>query len=500
MKLTAVSGRAAEIKANALVLGVFEGEIKLRDEAASFDRAAGGVISEVLRKSEFSGKLNEITYLSPKKDIGVPRIVLAGLGKRVEYNLDKARQAVGKASLLCRERGLRDAVAWADSFADSSIVIDELGIALAEAAILSLYRFSRYKTDVEEQKKEISRLRILTENHWQFPALRKAVSYAELTAQAANRARDLVNAPSNEVTPTVLADHAKKLARDRGLKCQVMGPQELKRRNMNGILGVGKGSANTPRFIILEYPSEKRTAAPIVLVGKGITFDSGGISIKPSQNMDQMKGDMAGAAAVLCTLDVVSHLRLPLRVVGLLPAAENMPSSTSYKPGDILRMASGKTVEILSTDAEGRLLLADALHYASKYKPQAVIDLATLTGACVIALGEYATGLLGNDQALIEKIKQAAEVTYERVWQLPLWDDYAEGLKSEVADTTNTGGRPGQTIVAAKFLQKFIGEYPWAHLDIAGTSFIEKERPYNPKGATGVGVRLLSRLLTDWTR
>jgi len=500
MKISAVSGKAAEIKANALVLGLFEEEVKLRGAAESFDRAAGGVISEVLRKSEFSGKLNEITCLSPKKEIGVSRIVLAGLGKRAEYNLDKARQAIGKASMFCRERGLSDLAAWADAFVDTSIALDELGVALAEGAILALYRFSKYKTEDEDQRKEISRLRILTENDGQRPALRESVSYAELTAQAANRARDLVNAPSNEITPAALADHARKLARDRGLKCQVMGPEELKRRSMNGILGVGKGSANTPRFIILEYAPGKRTGAPIVLVGKGITFDSGGISIKPAQNMEEMKGDMAGAAAVLCALDVVSQLKLPLRVVGLMPAAENMPSGTSCKPGDILRMASGKTVEILSTDAEGRLLLADALHYASKYKPEAVIDVATLTGACVIALGEYASGLLGNDQALIEKIKRAAEVTWERVWQLPLWDDYAEPLKSEVADTTNTGGRPGQTIVASKFLQKFIGEYPWAHLDIAGTSFLEKERPYNPKGATGVGVRLLSRLLTDWTR
>jgi leucyl aminopeptidase len=269
---------------------------------------------------------------------------------------------------------------------------------------------------------------------------------------------------------------------------------------MNGILGVGKGSANTPRFITLEHIPARPSGGPIVLVGKGITFDSGGISIKPSAKMEEMKGDMAGAAAVLCTLSVVSRLNLPLHVVGLVPAAENLPSGTALKPGDILRMASGKTVEIISTDAEGRLLLADALHYAGKYKPTAVIDLATLTGACIIALGEHASGLLGNDPTLIERIKKAAEVTYERVWELPLWDDYAEPLKSEVADTINTGGRPGQTIVAAKFLQKFIGDYRWAHLDIAGTSWFEKEKPYNPKGATGVGVRLLSRLLSDWDK
>jgi leucyl aminopeptidase len=500
VKIGVLSGKVMQVKTDALVLGVFENEAKLPGAIAALDRAAGGVISDILKRGEFTGKLNQVIHFPPGKNVAASRIVLTGLGKREEYNSEKARQAVGKASTSSRDWNFKDIVVWADAFLDSSVVFDELGVALTEGVILSLYRFAKYKTETEDQDKQIDRVRILTEDRRRLPALRKGVAYGELTSQAANRARDLTNAPSNEITPAALATHARSIARKRGLKCQVMGPDELKRRNMNGILGVGRGSRNTPRFIVLEYKPARPAAGPIVLVGKGITFDSGGISIKPSNKMEDMKGDMAGAAAVLCTMDVVAQLKLPLHVVGLAPTAENMPGGGSYKPGDILRMASGKTVEILSTDAEGRLLLADALHYASRYKPEAVIDLATLTGACIVALGEHASGMLGTDRALMEKIQRAAEITWERVWELPLWDDYAEPLKSEVADTNNTGGRPAQTIVATKFLQKFVGEYPWVHLDIAGTAGIEKERPYNTKGATGVGVRLLSRVLRDWQK
>ncbi len=498
MKIGSLSAKVTQVKTDALVLGIFEADGKLSKAADALDRASGRVISDVLKKGEFTGKPNQVVYFPVGDMIAASRIVLTGLGKPEEYNAEKARQAVGSASTFCRERNLKDVVAWVDVFLDSTVVFEHVAAALVEGAILSLYKFAKYKTEAEEQDRQVSCLRLLTEDRRSLPSLRKSVAYAGLTAQAANRARDLINAPSNEVAPAALAAYARNLSRRRGLKCRVMLPDELKKRNMNGILGVGKGSSNTPRFIILEHAPRRFSAGPVVLVGKGITFDSGGISIKPSEKMDEMKGDMAGAAAVLCTLEVVSRLNLPLHVVGLVPAAENLPSGTALKPGDILRMASGKTVEILSTDAEGRLLLADALHYAHRYKPQAVIDLATLTGACIIALGEHASGLLGTDRTLIEKIKRAAELTWERVWELPLWDDYAEPLKSEVADTTNTGGRPGQTIVAAKFLQKFIGDYPWAHLDIAGTSWLEKEKPHNPKGATGVGVRLLARLLTDW--
>jgi leucyl aminopeptidase len=498
VKIGALSGKATQIKTDALILGVFENEAELPGGVGVLDRAVGGVISDVLKRGEFTGKLNQAIHFPPGKNVAASRIVLIGLGKREEYNTEKARQAVGKGSTFSRDWNFKDIAVWGDVFLDSSVALDELAVALTEGVILSLYRFAKYKTETEDQDKQIERVRILTEDHRRLPALRKGVAYGKLTSQAANLARDLTNAPSNEITPAALAAQARSIARKRGLKCQIMGPDELKRRNLNGILGVGRGSRNTPRFIVLEYKPARPSGGPVVLVGKGITFDSGGISIKPSKNMDEMKGDMAGAAAVLCTMDVVAQLSLSVPVVGLVPTAENMPGGRSYKPGDILRMASGKTVEILSTDAEGRLLLADALHYANRYKPEAVIDLATLTGACIIALGEHATGMLGTDRAVMERIQRSAEITWERVWELPLWDDYADPLKSEVADTNNTGGRPAQTIVAAKFLQKFIGEYPWVHLDIAGTAGIEKERPYSPKGATGVGVRLLSRLLCDW--
>jgi leucyl aminopeptidase len=500
VKTGALSGKATQVKADALVLGVFEGDAKPPEVARGLDKATGGALSDILKRGEFAGKAGQVIYVPAGANVAASRLVLTGLGKREEYNTEKARQAVAKASTFCRERNLGEVAVWADVFLDSSVAFEELATALVEGAVLGLYKFTKYKTDLEGEEKPISRLRILTEDRGRLASLRKLVAYADLTGQAANRARDLTNAPSNEVTPAALAAYARRLSRQRGLKCRVLGPAELKKRNMNGILGVGKGSSNTPRFIILEHLPRRSSAGPIVLVGKGITFDSGGISIKPALKMDEMKGDMAGAAAVLCTLDVVARLNLPLHVVGLVPAAENLPSGTAYKPGDILRMASGKTVEILSTDAEGRLLLADALHYASTYKPEAVIDLATLTGACIIALGEHASGLLGTDRTLIEKIKRAGEITWERVWELPLWDDYAEPLKSEVADTNNTGGRPAQAIVAAKFLQKFVGDHPWAHIDIAGTSGVETEKPYKPKGATGVGVRLLSRVLCDWQR
>jgi leucyl aminopeptidase len=496
VKIGALAGKATTIKTEALILGIFEGEAKLPDEVAAFDQASGGVVSEMITGGDFKGSSGQILCVPSGGKVAASRIVLAGLGKREDYSLEKARQAIGKASTVCRDRNLREAVIWVDVFLNPCMDFEDTVIALVEGGCLGLYRFSKYKTE-EEEHKPISRLRFLTEG--KNPAgLRKAMSYGELTAEAANRARDLTNSPSNEVTPAVLAGYARALARKRGLRCRVMNPEELKRRSMNGILGVGQGSANTPRLIILEHVPAKSAKGVIVLIGKGITFDSGGISIKPAAKMEEMKSDMAGAAAVLCTLDVVSQLKLPLHVVGLVPTAENLPSGTAIKPGDILKMASGKTVEVISTDAEGRLLLADALHFASEYKPAAVIDLATLTGACIIALGEHASGLMGTDSALIERIKRAAEVTWERVWELPLWDEYAEPLKSEVADTNNTGGRPAQTIVAAKFLQKFIGDYPWAHLDIAGTSWFEKETAYTPKGATGVGVRLLSRLLRDW--
>jgi leucyl aminopeptidase len=308
-------------------------------------------------------------------------------------------------------------------------------------------------------------------------------------------ARDLVSQPGNVVTPAYLADTARELAARHNLECRVYEYEELEKLGMNALLAVGRGSAEAPRLIVLEYRGAVERSRPVVLVGKGITFDSGGISIKPGAGMEEMKTDMAGSAAVLGAMQAAAGLELPLNLVGIIPTAENMPDGKAYKPGDVVTSLSGTTIEITNTDAEGRLILCDALHFALQFRPAAMIDLATLTGACVVALGHEASGLMGNDRRLISSLKQAGERCGERVWELPLWDGYGEAMKSDIADLKNAGSRDGGSITAGWFLKQFVGSTRWGHLDIAGTAWVDKARPCSPKGATGVGVRLLIEYL-----
>jgi leucyl aminopeptidase len=295
----------------------------------------------------------------------------------------------------------------------------------------------------------------------------------------------------------LLAEKARQIAKDHSMEIEVLEVSEAEARGMGAFSAVARGSQEPGKFIVLEYNKGKELDT-IALVGKGITFDSGGISIKPSENMERMKDDMSGAAAVLTTLQAASQLQIPLHLVGIIPATENLPSGKAYKPGDVLKTLSGQTVEVISTDAEGRLILSDALTYSLRFQPKAIIDLATLTGACVIALGDYVTGLFGNDESLLKQIEGASEKSGEKVWRLPLWDEYFEYLKSDVADFKNVGTRAAGATIGAIFLSKFVEKTPWVHLDIAGPAFIEKERPYVPKGGTGVGVRLLVQMLQDW--
>jgi leucyl aminopeptidase len=318
-------------------------------------------------------------------------------------------------------------------------------------------------------------------------------------------ARDLSNEPGGACTPEHLAAEARKLARSHGLKITVFTEKELAREKMGGILAVGRGSANPPRLIALEYGAAARKAAKgarrrptLVFVGKGITFDSGGISIKPAANMDEMKHDMSGAAAVIGALRAISDLKLPVHAVGLVAAAQNMPDGNAYVPGDVITSARGKTIEVLNTDAEGRIVLSDALHYATSFEPDAIIDLATLTGACVVALGDACCAVLGNDEKLAQKVRDAGDATHERAWPLPLWDEHKNAIKGTFGDIVNTGGRNAGVSTAAAFLSHFVGETPWAHLDIAGTAWTTKETPYYAKGATGFGVRLLVDLARNW--
>ncbi len=310
-------------------------------------------------------------------------------------------------------------------------------------------------------------------------------------------ARDLVNEPGNVKAPAWLAEQAQIAAAAGDLRCTVLEPAALADEGCGALLGVAQGSIREPRLIVLEYTGAEPGAAPIALIGKGVVFDAGGISLKPAEKMDEMKMDMAGGATVIATCLAAALLKLPVNLVGVVPAVENLPSGSAIRPGDILTSLSGQTIEVLNTDAEGRLILADALTYAARFRPRLVIDVATLTGACIIALGHHASAVLGNDTALVQALRAAGERSGERLWELPLWEDYDEQIKSEIADVKNTGGRPAGTITAAAFLKRFAGDFKWAHLDIAGTAWIDKARPCHPKGASGVGVRLLVAFLRD---
>jgi leucyl aminopeptidase len=323
------------------------------------------------------------------------------------------------------------------------------------------------------------------------------VKIAGVISDAVLFARDMVSAPANEMTPTRLANEAMENSRGRNIKCTILEEGEIRELGMNALLGVAAGSDEAPKFIIMEYHGGKRSSPVIALVGKGLTFDSGGISIKPAEKMDLMKSDMAGGAAVIAAVRAAAELGLPVNLVGLVPAVENLPSGKAYKPGDILKSFSGRTIEIVTTDAEGRLIMADALTYAGRYKPAAIIDLATLTGACIVALGDHVIGMFGTDDQLKREIREAADLTGERVWELPLWEEYNELIKGDSADYKNSGGRAGGAITAAVFLSKFTDGYPWVHLDIAGPAWLAQDKPYIPKGASGVGVRLLLRFLRN---
>jgi leucyl aminopeptidase len=370
--------------------------------------------------------------------------------------------------------------------------------ALVEGSTLGLYRFQQYKTGLtDDDRREIDELTIVSSI--KDDVVQQSANLAATIARGVALARDLANGPGNDITPAALAQAAQAIGERAGIQVTVLGPDELKAQGFGGIIGVGQGSAQPPRFIVMEHGAQLTGVPTVCLVGKGITFDTGGISIKPAENMDNMKMDMGGAAAVLGTMQVVGELKLPIHVVGLVASAENMPSSTAYKPGDILKTLSGKTIEVLNTDAEGRIVLADALYYAQRYQPDGIIDLATLTGAIMVALGPHAIGIMSNDDGLAQRVVQAGEATGEPAWRMPLWDPYKDMVKSDIADVKNSTGRYGGAITAAAFLSNFVGEYPWVHMDIAGTAWTDqKPKTYTPKGATGVGVRLLVQALRTW--
>ena len=493
-------GRIEKEAAEAIVLSHFEGEESLLEETAAVDRALGGQIRGLIASGEFTGKLNQILMLHLRGGIPARRILLVGLGKKKEVGTEKIRQAMGSAGRSIREAGIKSFSTPLHGRGQNKISPSESAQSIVEGCLLGLYQFTAYRTEKRDEIKEVSQITLVDRTGGKIAEVAGGSRSGQILAEAVNFVRDLCNHPSNVVTPSRLAEEARTLAREFGLTCRVIEKNEAESLGMGAFLSVARGSLEPPKFIILEYRGGKKRDAPIVIVGKSVTFDSGGISIKPAEKMEQMKTDMSGGATVLGTMKALAQFRLPISVVGILPATENMPSGTAVKPGDVVRAMSGKTIEVINTDAEGRMILADALAYAARYKPSAIVDLATLTGACVVALGSHATGVMGTNPKLIERIKAAGEHCGERVWELPLWDVYHEQIKSDVADMKNVGGRGGGAITAAAFLRQFVGDTPWAHLDIAGTSWNDEARPYAPKGATGVGVRLLIQWLTEMSR
>lgn len=493
MKIIVQQGRIEKIKTDAVVVFVLDEE-EIGREAERLDKVLVGMIRRLIRRGDFMPKLGNIGLIYPADKILAERLILAGLGRKEGLTAERLRQAAGRAAAYARGVGAKEIVFGAERM---GLDMADLSQAICEGATLGLYRFLKYKTNEDvERNKDISKITLLVEKPDDTRKAQAGVKVGSIISRAVMMARDMVNHPATDMTPSVIADIARDISRKYGLRLKVLDRKDMERLGMGGLLGVAAGSAQPPKFIIVEYRGGGKKPF-IALVGKTITFDSGGISLKPAENMDKMKSDMAGGAAVLGTMMAAAELKLKLNIVGLLPATENMPGGRAYKPGDVLKTLSGQTIEIINTDAEGRLILADALFYALRYKPSAILDIATLTGACRIALGQEAIGMMGNNDDIKEKVRAAGERTGERVWELPLWEGYYELIKSDIADMKNSGGRDGGAITAACLLSKFVGKYPWVHLDIAATAWTDKERPYTPKGATGVGVRLLTRFLMD---
>jgi len=466
------------------------------------------LITRLYRQKDFTGKLEETAWLYPAEG-NAERLLLVGLGewKNKKLNENETRQnaqtAIGHAVQAGRKLALEHLHLCLDG-----PMVEKFGYRLAaqlaaEALLLANYRFLKYKSNVPDKEKPLRSATLLISDERQEAEVAEGVRVGTIVGEWTCFARDLQNTPSNDLPPGKLAEIAAGKAAELKLACRVYDEKGIRELGMGALVGVGQGSVNPPRFVVLEYHPAKNSRSengPVILVGKGITFDTGGISIKPSDDMDLMKFDMSGAAVVLATMGALAQLQAPLHVVGLMPMAENMPSGSAQRPGDIVRACNGKTIEVADTDAEGRLILAEALAYAHRYKPKAVIDLATLTGAIYVALGETAAGLFGNDEGLMSRIKKSAERTGERVWELPLFPEFFDYMKSDVADIRNIASKPsgGGSSKGAAFLATFAEGYKWAHLDIAAMAHPKEDRPLMPKGGSGYGVRLLVQLCRDF--
>mgnify|MGYP001570239943 FL=1 len=483
-----------DVSADLLVLGAYQGISHPFDE---IDRKFDGEISKIAARSGFDGKHGQTLLFPTFGKISAKNVAIVGLGERKSFTADSARKIGGLIVKIAKSHRAATVATAIPGFDLKGIDFRNTAQAFAEGVFLSAYRFHVYHGTLKKKEKpprELKSVIVYERGARQAVSAEQGIKQAEVLSRATNYARDLVNTPSSEMTPARMAEEAKSLA-GKGIRVKIMDAKEMERRGMYAALAVARGSAHSPVGVHLSYhpTGAKKTVA---IVGKAVTFDSGGLSLKPAKSMESMKIDMAGAASVLGLFRAIAELRPSVAVHGIFLAVENMPSGSAYRPGDVVRAMNGTTIEVLNTDAEGRVTLADALSYAQTLKPDMIVDLATLTGACVVALGNDVAALLANDAKLSKRLMSAATESGEPLWELPLYEQYNEQIKSKIADIKNTGEGSAGTITAALFLKHFVDETPWAHLDIAGPSYVEREtRPDQPYGGSGYGVRLLARFL-----
>lgn len=501
MNVTVEQGFIQEVEADAVVVNLFKGVTQPGGATGAVDGALEGAIADLIAGGDFKGKLGETAVLYTRGAMPAPRVIIVGLGKSGDFDLEGVRKAAAAAAKRAKALGVARLATIVHGAGIGGIEPREAAQATVEGTLLAAYQFEELKTQAhEDEETDLAELTIVEASAGKVDVIRAGAEVGETVSRAAMLARDLGNRPGNVATPRHLAEAAENIAAETGLRCEVFDEDRMHELGMGAVLGVARGSEEPARFIVLQHNAGRDDLDTVVLVGKGLTFDTGGISIKSSDGMENMKFDMMGGAAVLGAMQAVGELDLPLHVVGLVPATENMPGGAADKPGDVLRALNGKTIEVINTDAEGRLILADGLSYAQQFHPDVVIDLATLTGSAMVALGRYAAGLFSNDDALVERFRAAAGASGERVWHLPLYDEHKEEVKSNVTDVKNVGqGRYGGASIGAAFLSNFVGDYAWVHLDIAPVGWADDDgSDYVPKGATGYGVRLLVRFLQDW--
>ena len=484
------------VKVDAIVVNLFEGVEHPSGATGAVDKALDGAITQLISDGEIKGKFGQVGIIHSLGKVPARIVAVVGLGEQAEFTLDRVRTLAAEACRSLRKLNCRRLATIVHGAGIGGIEPESAARAIAEGSILGLYSFRKHMTKASEYA-DIEEIVITEREAAKLHDMEHGCHRGKIIAEAVNLARDLVNEPANYMTPTDMSKTAQNLAEAYGLGLTVLDQDRMQAEGMGALLGVAQGSCQPPKLIILSYKGDETSSRTLGLVGKGITFDSGGISIKPSENMAEMKGDMAGGAAVIAALSAVAQLKPGINVTAIVPATENLPGGAALKPGDILKAVNGKTIEVVNTDAEGRLILADALGYAAKQGLTPLVDIATLTGACHIALGSICSGVFSNNQELVERVVRAGDVGGERLWQMPMYAEYKEQNKSDVADVKNSGGRWGGAITGAQFLAEFAGDTPWVHIDIAGTFMSDKDQGYLVKGATGAGVMTLVNLALD---